>query len=704
MSDILSHFDRIIGQSKSIDELWDTQKFRNEFLISYHDDRTSFLPILTPVRAIKLTVSESVEIIRTKLGRAFDIAVSEKYCSNHLYSIDFPREIISPVVNEANGSWLKQVNMVGINVRTIHSFWNIAKYLLTLPKTVNSIHILPIWEPGVVDSLYGISSWRINDEFFDKELKDYFPHLDTAERQLKCVINIIHAFGKSVGMDVIPHTDRFSEVVLCNPEHFEWLIRKDKTIVNHENDLHSDVQKKIFQFLVNEGTGNNNIRIPESAKELFSDSYTEEERCKLLFGNPEEREIRTVKRIKLVKYLHEWGIETVPATMGPPYRGLEVDTRDEAFKVDENGLSWRDYKIINPQSMSRVFGPLTRYKLYENKNNNVDWEIDFSKPRKNTWEYVCKVYAEFQKIFNFDFMRGDMSHVQMRPEGVPSVTDDFYDILKSVKRYTTEKNKVYYYGYFAESFLAPPNIMAYGDEVDHLNASEADIALGDLQSGPINTNEFLDLFSRYLDITNSKKLTPSFTIITADKDDPRFDKFYLTGNETRYFIGQFLNDLPSYWSLGFERRDIHHLPAPNEHYTKLYVFQEKNGPKATNGPYIWGRNNDLFKSITRIKICSEEILPLIKDSRATWLINSQDQIDNKILIWSYALESKKLIFISNLESREKEVKLYLFNSRYIHNAKFSTIFNRRIDRQILSENNFFTLLPNESLIFDGFRK
>jgi hypothetical protein len=35
-------------------------------------------------------------------------------------------------------------------------------------------------------------------------------------------------------------------------------------------------------------------------------------------------------------------------------------------------------------------------------------------------------------------------------------------------------------------------------------------------------------------------------------------------------------------SLGYEQRDPHPVPAPNENYTKLYVFQLDEGPKATH--------------------------------------------------------------------------------------------------------------------------
>ena len=101
--------------------------------------------------------------------------------------------------------------------------------------------------------------------------------------------------------------------------------------------------------------------------------------------------------------------------------------------VDSQGRVWHDYLITEPQSMSRVFGPLARYKLYERVDDNANWAIDFDRPRTEVWRYVCGKYADVQRRYGFDFMRGDMSHVQMRPGGVPETIDAYYDILRAVK-------------------------------------------------------------------------------------------------------------------------------------------------------------------------------------------------------------------------------------------------------------------------------
>ncbi|MEM6700548.1 MAG: hypothetical protein AAF599_19240, partial [Bacteroidota bacterium] len=488
------------------------------------------------------------------------------------------------------------------------------------------VHILPIWEPGVVASLYGMSSWNINPEFYSAELAASIPHLDTVEKQLKVVMNLLHATGRIVGMDVIPHTDRYSEIVLANPHYFEWLRRKDLEIINHRADLHEEAQAIVLQFLKKyASTGHQSY--PEHPELFFSNNFPELMRLEVLFGAKEDYKRRLERRNILIQMLYEEGYEPVPATMAPPYRGLEVDPSTKAKTTDQDGRIWRDYRITKPENMSRVFGPLTRYKLYERLDNNYNWEINFEQPRTAVWQYVNEKYHSIQATYNFDFMRGDMSHVQMRAAGVPKQADQYYDIHKNIKNHIQQF--VPYFAYFAETFLAPPNEMGYGDEVEHLLLSDADSTLGDLQSMVVGSQRFLSEFSRYRQILRTSSLAPNFTIMTADKDDPRFDEFYLRGNEIRLFCGLFLTDMPSYFGLGFELRDPHPEPAPNEYYTKLYVFQEKEGAKATRHPYVWGENGELFHHLSRIRKIAEGILPSIFGQAIKWLVPPDENSKRK---------------------------------------------------------------------------
>jgi hypothetical protein len=620
---------------------------KQDLLGAYQARQRSFVPNLLPEQAVGFSAEETLAILYQRLGEKAEAALA--HADPDVAASEVPASIRSPVAGRPDGHWLKHTNMVGINVRTIGSFWNAVKYALTVPAIHDSIHLLPIWEPGVVGSLYGISSWNLNTEFYSPELAQARPELDSVEKQLKVVINLLHAMGKAVGMDVIPHTDRFSEIGLAQPQYFEWLQREGTQIVDHSANLHHEVQERILQFLAVHGPAVPDQAYPPSRQAFFAESFPEERRLEILFGPAPDRQGRSRRRNQLVQYLYAYGYEPVPATMAPPYRGIEVDPNTSY--TDSEGLVWYDYRITHPEPMSRVFGPLARFKLYERVDDNANWEIDFQRPRHEVWRYICEKYYDVQRRYGFDFMRGDMSHVQMRPSGVPASIDDTYDILRAVKRYIRDERGVRHFGYFAETFLAARNVMVCGDEVDHLEASDADATLGDLQSTSVGSHEFLQKWRQYDDLGSSRSFTPCFTVITGDKDDPRFDKYYLAGNVLRLFIAYFLTDMPSYVALGFETRDIHHTPAPNEHYTKLYVFQESGGPKATCGPYVWGRNGSQFHTLTRLRLYADPVYPAIAGRSTRWLIHPDPTGAHRHVAWTQQ-DRPDYVIVANTDTQQ----------------------------------------------------
>jgi hypothetical protein len=625
------------------------RKFTRE-INAYRSGKTSFITGLPPEQAVKMPLTQVLDILRDRLGPLLGEALSPDLPET------LPPGLASPVASQPDGRWLRTANLVGVNVRTIGSFWNVVQYALTLPAAQSAIHLLPVWEPGVVSSLYGMVSWEINREFYNPELATHFPWLNTPALQLRAVVCLLHALGKTVGMDVIPHTDRFSEMALAFPEFYEWLQRKDTHIVDHSASLYQVVQGCIFEFLESRGPANPNHLLPRDCAEFFSPAVDETQRLHVLFGEPGDYQGRLSRRIALIHHLYRQGFETVPATMAPPFRGLEVDASLQGCVIDDDGLVWRNFSITHPSSMSRVFNPLARFQFYECQDEagsagNASWQLDFSRPRKPVWEYFCAKYASMQQRFGFDFMRGDMSHVQMRPGGVPSDIDAYYDPLGAVKRYIRERIGAPYFGYFAESFLAPRDSMGYGEEIDHLEASQADATLGDLQSSSLGSPEFLQRLRYYRDLLETRGCAPSFTILTADKDDPRFDSFYLTCNETRYFLGLLFTDMPSYMALGFETRDLHPEPAPNEYYTKLYVFQERKGSKSVSGPYLWGSNLKLFEALTRLRQFLEANWSELAGKPVRWLIPADATGNNPILAWTQAGENPACLFIVNTSAK-----------------------------------------------------
>lgn len=656
----------------------------NSILFVINTQHKNFAPLLnlSPAEALKASLPEIVQLLAQQFGQ-------------NLYSSFDPEVYISsPVAHHTNTNWLKTANTVGINVRTIQNFWNIVPYALTLPGAQNAIHLLPIWEPGVVSSLYGPVSWNINPEFFSPALVSFFPHLDTVEKQLKIVVNLLHLLGKTVGMDVVPHTDRYSEMALANPAYFEWLQRRDLVITRHDAIVYQTVQSLLFEFVQKKGSAVDGLHLSNTAAEFF-EKMPEGERLKILFGRREDYAGRLERRKMMIDQLYTAGFETVPATMGPPYRGLEVDPNPEARVTDTDGRVWRDYRITQPEGFSRVFGPLARYKLYESLDDNQNWKLDFERPNHPAWTYVVAHYRQIQAEFGFDFMRGDMSHVQMRPYGVPAQPDDYYDLLGAVKRAVLREKP--YFGYFAESFLAPPGAMAYGDEPDHLEASLADSTLGDLQSEPVGTERFVQLFQQYRDWLETRQFVPNFTIMTADKDDPRFDNFYLAGNEIRYFIALFLTDMPSYMGLGFESRDPHPTPAPNEYYTKLYVFSMPDGPKGTSGPYHWGENRDLYHRLVRQKQLTAEIMPNLQDASVRWILRPDINASHKVIAWTQA-EDARFIFVANLDMENAQPNVPIPMPSGCWQLYFSTEKEKNVGEEQMQEMTMISVAASEGIV------
>ncbi len=655
---------------------------QHQYKSQYVSGQVSFVSNLLPEFAVRLDVFQVLGLLAQKLGSDVLTQALNPY-----------NTVPSSVVQQPDSQWLKKSNMVGVNVRTIGSFWNVVKYALTLPKSHDSIHLLPIWEPGVVGSLYGTVSWNINQEFFSPELARAIPSLDTVERQLKVVVNLLHAMGKSVGLDVIPHTDRFSEIVIMHPRIFEWVRREGNKLTEHSENVWKDVEKAIWKWLHKNGTANGSSLDfdPDALFNPADTTLSDSQRQAIVFGAGWDQQQRLKRRIWLIQFLVYEGFETLPMTMGPPYRGLHINPK--VFTVDERGTRWYQYDFDKPQAMSRVFGPLTRYRFFESKENNKNWELDFEKPNIIAWDYFRRKYLECQQQYNFDFMRGDMAHVQMQANGVPAQPTLFYDPLKATKKYIQD-NGTPHFAFYAETFLAPPNVMGYGNELDHLEAIDADVSLGDLQSSVVASELFMQRFADYDNHCKTRQFAASWTVITADKDDPRFDEFYRHGNLVRYFIALFLTDMPSYYGLGFEVRGQNLERNKNESYTKLYVFKitdDSETDKVTHGPFEWGQNGAHFDSVNRLRLFGESIYDDINNKSDQWLLAPDPTAQCNLIVWTQAHEPT-YIFIVNLSATKTEI---LPNDIWRQSQNYTVAY----DSQSSTNQTFSTkILPEQALV------
>ena len=187
---------------------WDRRPVRESAVAAYTSGELSFIPGLLPEQAVALPVGQVLQILGQRLGPRLARALSAEATDPERPAAGLDPDLLGPAAGRADGGWLRRANMVGINVRTIGSLWSVVPYSLTLPAAQDALHLLPIWEPGVVRSLYGPCSWCINPELYSARLHAEVPHLDDVQRQLRAVVNLLHACGRTVGMDVIPHTDR----------------------------------------------------------------------------------------------------------------------------------------------------------------------------------------------------------------------------------------------------------------------------------------------------------------------------------------------------------------------------------------------------------------------------------------------------------------------------------------------------------------
>lgn len=97
-----------------------------------------------------------------------------------------------------------------------------------------------------------------------------FSRLEHGGSKLKCVVNVLHLLGKTVGMDVVPHTgSRYSEMVLANPALFEWLQRRELDILRNDERLFESVQDVLYELLQYRGSAVPGLPLPASAKHLF---------------------------------------------------------------------------------------------------------------------------------------------------------------------------------------------------------------------------------------------------------------------------------------------------------------------------------------------------------------------------------------------------------------------------------------------------
>lgn len=560
---------------------------------------------LTLKDCLNMPFEQSFEIIKKQLGEEkFNKALNIK----NLYP--------SKIEEKKDTKWCQTIKIIGINPRITKTYWNTLIYALSFHE--EGIHLMPLFESGD-GSIYVQNSWKLNNDFLDENLIKL--GYETAEKQLKLIINIMHCAGKIVGFDALPHVDNFSEIVLLNPNLFEWIkLSEDKTRQLSTDEIdYNQISKEVQEIIIKELNLNENIF---DENELLREDV-------IFPQNKNSFEIR----MKLRKDIREKGIEPIPVTEHIPLRPIlfdKIETSD-----NEN---WAKFYVPNQDNTSIIIGSNTPYKFYEIDRNGYPIK---NKINNQVWNYIINKFKTFQSDFNFDFLRADMAHCQLshahNEEAKDFETIEFWKQLKK----EIQANKPYF-GTFAEAFYGN----YYIDGISDMINKNFDIVLGDMNYKLLDENyinyidDFLNPFREHI------PFYPCISIFTNDSDIEENNKYYASNEENllRVFFGLFLN-LPSYMGMGFETRDIN--PKKENNYTNKYVKKQKE-------EYLIGDNKYFFYKFKELEKIYNELKPIINNFPLKQLYDE----DNKLsLNWSYKKNNEEYLFIANLNKNSDQIKI-----------------------------------------------
>ena len=230
---------------------------------------------LNPKDCLNMSFNQSLDLLKKivdkkEIEKAFDI------------SKNYPGFL----EGQKDTTWSHNAKIMGINPRITKTFWGIVKYAMTFPE--ECVHIMPLWTPGIDGGFYAPLNFRLNKEFMDNELSA--SGYDTPEKQLKLVINVLHAMGKVVCFDALLHTERWSELVFLYPQYFEWVKlnkTKSRQYSGYEldfNSIYKEVQICIKTFLQLNGCADTSFLTEKQITELFTDGSDVLYLDKILFG------------------------------------------------------------------------------------------------------------------------------------------------------------------------------------------------------------------------------------------------------------------------------------------------------------------------------------------------------------------------------------------------------------------------------------
>ncbi|MFM7467964.1 MAG: hypothetical protein ACKO37_00465 [Vampirovibrionales bacterium] len=602
-------------------------------LLSSADTTISLTPWIhhTPEEALKMPFQEAWKTLEARVGKHTIEHALTLACKGASIPLQAPSH--EPIAYRHSPVWMDKAKIVGVPHTVTGSYFHTVQYAMSIPE--GSIHLLPFTEHS--GSVYAATSWKPDATYIHPELSR--KGLSTPEAQLAFTISMLHALGKRVGFDLVPHVDRFAEPVFTAPSLFEWLHINPKThrLVTPQNrdTTHEAVEALLITYLKTHGSALGTPLSPETLQGKTFFSLPESTKSELLFGTG-TLESRTAHRVKLMQWIRQHGYDPVAQAGAAPYRPVTL----KKMVPDGHGQWWPEFTLLGLKKGMRddIVGNVTPYKLY---HVFPDGTPDITRPNVEAWNYLTRHTEDWVKRYQFDFLRADMAHIQQTHSNPQQPYDthqppEFYHVLK--KHLQTQGHPAF--ATFAESFLLH-GIVSGAKDMAHKGFNGV---LGPFQYIASESKDYrrnlYDWLERSLFSRDPFKV--SLSSMTTDSDQAHHnDLFNNTAAHTlRLFLGYFL-PLPAYNGMGVESRGKDAMMYSSDTLDAM--------PKA----FQWTTDTERFHATAKLRQCWERYRTLLEHGQTTVLPTGNPDL----LVWvthQFHTKSPALLAMANLNLHEAQ--------------------------------------------------
>ncbi len=271
---------------------------------AFLNGRSSVIPDLSPSHALDLPLEEVLRLFRQKFGGDMMRLAGKK-------NFRLP----SPAYRHPDDSWLKAEKVIPIKLDKVSSLGRILPLCLTRPYRGKAILLEGLWDMA----REGLLDWQIRPGLFCEDLVRLYPKLNSPERQLSTILNLLHALGRKTGLRLPGALSPSGFCVMGNPHLFHWTRKVPFEKGLPKSPERSRVEPLVLDWLWQEGHGLGKKGLPENSSAFFSSRTSEKRRMKALFGSKADFRAREHRRSSLLRRLNLYGLSArLPARAHGP--------------------------------------------------------------------------------------------------------------------------------------------------------------------------------------------------------------------------------------------------------------------------------------------------------------------------------------------------------------------------------------------------